>query len=793
MMHYTLLFLFRRRALTAGILAATLLARPAFVQAGTVTIAKSNAPNTPVEGGDTVRNFTGGVGQFPQPTAVLNDLGEVVFLASLTGNSASNIAILRGTGGPLVPLARKGDLTPDGTGTYDLLRQPAVNNGGHVVFLGFEKPSNLGTLYRLSRTNAEEVIQDGQDVPGGLGSLLTAPLGALSFPPRPNSHGHLAFATTFEGNQRSVILHSDDSGLHAIAVDSTSNPLGGVWRSLGGVNSINDSNQIAFFGPANYPALSLRNAIFAGRTDGPKDTVYGFQGNPDPSGDGIQSDLSGPFDINPSGEFAFGVRLTGTSGGTNNDYMIYRGHVGHPQVPIARRGAPAPSGIGKLNFSGIFTPKINGSGQVAFASELAGSGVGTTNNSGLYVGGGGPLAQIVIENQLAPTTTNTFAGRFDSFPSDFAFNDAGQVAFATTTALRGVNHPTLGSVYGVFTSDGIDLINVARTGNAYENTSLQSFALGRDGLNRHGQIVYHAALSTFDSSALLLWTPDLHWRFQTNGAWDAARRWTLSLTPAAMHKVFIQPTNAIVVTGPVNDVTVRSLHLGNVNLQLQPGATLTATGGVTLATNTILSGNGSFVASFTNLGTISPGASAGALTVTGDVTFATSSVFVAELGGAGPADFDRLHVQGNLSLNGALQLALINGHTLGNGQLYPFITVSGTRTGQFAGLGEGALIGHHGGRDVFITYTNGNGSGIALFTAGPALPSPTVVFQPGGAAVELTFYGVAGQPYLLQRTESLSPPNWVTLQTITAAPDGKVAYTDPAPPAGGAFYRITPP
>ncbi len=780
---------FRRRART-GLFAATLLSLPALLPAGTITIAKSNAPNTPVEGGDTVRDFTGGVGQLPQPTAVLNDLGEVVFLASLTGNSASNIAILRGAGGPLVPLARKGDLTPDGTGTYDLLRQPAVNNSGHVVFLGFEKPSNRGTLYRLSRTNAQEVIQDGQDVPGGLGSFLTAPLTALSFPPRPNSHGHLAFTTTFEGNQRSIILHSVDSGLHTIAVDSTSNPLGGVWRSLGGVNSINDSNQVAFFGLANYPALSLRNAIFAGRTDGPKDTVYGFEGNPDPSGDGIQSDLSGPFDLNPNGEFAFGVRLTGTSGGTNNDYMIYRGRVGHPQVPIARRGAPAPSGIGKLNFSGLFTPKINASGQVAFASSLAGAGVGTTNNTGLYVGSGGPLTQIVIENQLAPTTTNTLAGRFDSFPSDFAFNDAGQVAFATTTPLRGVNHPTLGSAHGIFTGDGIDLINVARTGNAFENAFLQSFAVGRDGLNHHGQIVYQAALSTFNTSALLLWTPDLHWRFQTNGAWDGARRWTLSLTPAAMHQVFIQPTNAIVVTGPVNDVTVRSLQLGNVNLQLQPGATLTATGGVTLATNAILSGNGTFVASFTNVGTISPGASAGALAVIGDVTLSTNSVLIAELGGTGPADFDRLHVQGNLSISGALQIALINGHTLGDGQVYPFITVSGTRTGQFAGLSEGALVGNPGGRDVFITYTNA--TGIALFTTGAALPSPTVVFQPGGAAVELTFYGVAGQQYLLQRSESLSPPNWLMLQTLTAAPDGKLVYTDGTPPSGGAFYRITP-
>ena len=93
--------------------------------------------------------------------------------------------------------------------------------------------------------------------------------------------------------------------------------------------------------------------------------------------------------------------------------------------------------------------------------------------------------------------------------------------------------------------------------------------------------------------------------------------------------------------------------------------------------------------------------------------------------------------------------------------------------------------------------TGANRAGAAFvysgFATAPPLPNPTIVFQPGGAAVDLTFYGVPGQQYLLQRSESLSPPNWITLQTITAAPDGKVSYTDLSPPPGGAFYRITPP
>lgn len=93
--------------------------------------------------------------------------------------------------------------------------------------------------------------------------------------------------------------------------------------------------------------------------------------------------------------------------------------------------------------------------------------------------------------------------------------------------------------------------------------------------------------------------------------------------------------------------------------------------------------------------------------------------------------------------------------------------------------------------------TGANRAGAAFvyngFAVAPPLPNPSVIFQPGGVAVDLTFYGVPGQPYLLQRTETLNPANWITLQTLTAAADGKVSYTDANPPAGGAFYRITPP
>ena len=95
-----------RPALAGGLFAAILLSFSDSANADTVTISKTGMP---VPGGDSVDRFGPGLSSTPLP--LLNDLREVAFLAGLTGNSDSNRAILRGTGG----------LSPDGVNAYTLL------------------------------------------------------------------------------------------------------------------------------------------------------------------------------------------------------------------------------------------------------------------------------------------------------------------------------------------------------------------------------------------------------------------------------------------------------------------------------------------------------------------------------------------------------------------------------------------------------------------------------------------------------------------------------------------------
>lgn len=99
------------------------------------------------------------------------------------------------------------------------------------------------------------------------------------------------------------------------------------------------------------------------------------------------------------------------------------------------------------------------------------------------------------------------------------------------------------------------------------------------------------------------------------------------------------------------------------------------------------------------------------------------------------------------------------------------------------------------GTDAFqVTLSDGVSSTqgtITMVVAGdPGLnpnnaPQVTVI---EGGAVSLTFNGIPGRTYGIQRSTDLS--NWTQIATPTAAVNGGVSITDNAPPQPAAFYRI---
>jgi hypothetical protein len=133
-------------------------------------------------------------------------------------------------------------------------------------------------------------------------------------------------------------------------------------------------------------------------------------------------------------------------------------------------------------------------------------------------------------------------------------------------------------------------------------------------------------------------------------------------------------------------------------------------------------GNGRINGNLTNNagGTVSPGTSAGTLTVEGSFqqTNAASSLAI-EIGGTAPGTFDRLMVSGLAALNGALNVSLINGFTPQASDTFQIVTAAGNLTGTFNNTPGGVLttpagtfnVTYMSGANGFVRLSNFMGSG----------------------------------------------------------------------------------
>lgn len=133
-----------------------------------------------------------------------------------------------------------------------------------------------------------------------------------------------------------------------------------------------------------------------------------------------------------------------------------------------------------------------------------------------------------------------------------------------------------------------------------------------------------------------------------------------------------------------------------------------------------LSGSGLFGGLVIDDGaTLAIGNSPGRIT-TDSFTLDTGALLEIELGGllAG-TEFDQFVVLGDASISGNLSISLYNGFQLSAGQEFLIGDIRGDLMGQFAGLGEGGLVGTLGDQDLFVSYKAGNGNSIGLFTAVP--------------------------------------------------------------------------
>lgn len=87
---------------------------------------------------------------------------------------------------------------------------------------------------------------------------------------------------------------------------------------------------------------------------------------------------------------------------------------------------------------------------------------------------------------------------------------------------------------------------------------------------------------------------------------------------------------------------------------------------------------------FVNEGTFAPGASPGTTSVTGNLNMENTSKYEAELEGTSAGEFDVIAVDGDLDLDGTLEVSLLNSFSPNTSDRFSIMTYTGTLTGTFS-------------------------------------------------------------------------------------------------------------
>jgi len=144
-------------------------------------------------------------------------------------------------------------------------------------------------------------------------------------------------------------------------------------------------------------------------------------------------------------------------------------------------------------------------------------------------------------------------------------------------------------------------------------------------------------------------------------------------------------------SGGVSEIEAGVLALSGAGMlegefHIHDGATMLVANSQTFASSARLAGDGEVVGNFNFPGIITPGASAGALSVTGDLTLEASATLQIELGGLAPSlQFDQLHVSGVAELGAGLEVSLIDAFVPTAGNAFSILT-AGEIVKQFQSL-----------------------------------------------------------------------------------------------------------
>lgn len=383
---------------------------------------------------------------------------------------------------PIEVVVTTGDPLPD-SNPFDGGLWGAINDAGQISFWS-PGHNSIASQFRWDPSPSEfvRIVAPGLTVPGGSGVFSW-----FSTSSTLNDAGQTVFRGSLAGSppDGTRLYRSDGATLVEIVRRSDPAPGGnGTIDSFSPLNGIlNNAGEVAFLGYLTGTSGGGADDEALYRGDGATLIQVVREGEPAAGDDGSFQTFSPP-SLNTPGQLGFRGYLTGASGGNNEGFFRADGTPGGV-VEIARKGDPVPGGGAVLGTFNTYTPSLNDSGQIAFIAGLYSSVAGFIGE-GVFVGDGGPLAEIARSGNPAPG-----GGTLGSLTSALV-NGAGQVAFGAKLSGVGGSLPA-----GIYRRDagGGALVPIVRTGQQAPDGNGTFDLLEGFALNDAGQVVFRAYLA----------------------------------------------------------------------------------------------------------------------------------------------------------------------------------------------------------------------------------------------------------------------------------------------------------
>ena len=369
--------------------------------------------------GDAATGATGTINNITR--AYLNNAGDVLFLASLSGAGTNNAAVFAGpVAGPHAAIAVLG--TPSGSGTYGSFDHLTLNDAGDA---GFESDRD----HFVDTGGGPAVAADtGGTAPTGGGETFR-----LLKKPALASDGQLLTRANLDLGSGAGVTTADDTLITSSA--GTVIAREGSATSIAGIDySTIQPRTVTSLGNGHYafaaglkPSASATNAaLFTGVLGSGTPAPAVRKGDPaDGTGGGVFRSFLAE-SINSSGEIVLRGNATGAGISASNNEGLWSnaGNTAAPPVLIAREGdlAPClPAPIAPLiAFDRFTTISIADDGSVCFFAYLknatAAPAVNSTNDGSLWHwSAGGGLHLLAREGDPANNTDGAAIGRITGF------------------------------------------------------------------------------------------------------------------------------------------------------------------------------------------------------------------------------------------------------------------------------------------------------------------------------------------------------------------------------------------